>query len=178
MAVIILTLALAIGANAAIFSYVNALLLRPFPFRNPDQLAEIHSVRGGEQGKLSMREVADIREQVGILEGVAAHSGGAGGYNYSGNAGGRPEEWRAVLTTGNLFEVLGVPFEIGGKWPERVDRERDYRVILTHSAWMTSFGGRHDIVGQTIALDHSPGYEIHGVAKAGFDFPARTQVYL
>jgi hypothetical protein len=94
---VVLTLGLAVGANTAIFSFVNALLIRPFPFRDPDQLVEIHSMRGGQQGKMSMVEVLDIKEQVSVLEGIAAHSGGAGGYNYSGE--GRPEEWRAVLTT-------------------------------------------------------------------------------
>jgi hypothetical protein len=73
---VVLTLGLAIGANTAIFSFVNALLIRPFPFHDPDQLVEIHSLRGGQPGKLSMREVLDIKEQVSILESVAAHTAG------------------------------------------------------------------------------------------------------
>ena len=172
---VVLTLGLAVGANTAIFSFVNALLIRPFPFRDPDQLVEIHSVRGGQQGKMSMVEVLDIKEQVSVLDGIAAHSGGAGGYNYSGE--GRPEEWRAVLTTGNLFEVLGIPFEMGAKWPEIIDRQRDYRVILTHGVWQRSFGGRRDVVGAKITLDHAAGYEIHGVLPRGFDFPRGIEVY-
>jgi putative ABC transport system permease protein len=174
-AAVVLTLGLAIGASTAIFSFVNALLLRPFPFRDPDQLVEITSVRGGQPGKISSREVLDIREQITILDGIAAHSGGAGGYNYSGE--GRPEEWRAILTTGNLFEVLGAPLEIGAKWPDIVDRERDYRVILSYGVWQGSFGRRRDVVGRKIALDHAPGYEIHGVAPRGFDFPRGIQVF-
>ncbi|MCB1019714.1 MAG: ABC transporter permease [Acidobacteria bacterium] len=174
-AAVVLTLGLAIGATTAIFSFVNALLIRPFPFRDPDQLVEIRSVRGGEQGKLSMLEILDIREQVEALDGIAAHTGGAGGYNYSGE--GRPEEWRAVLTTGNLFEVLGSPLVIGSPWPQAIDRDRDYRVILTHEVWQSAFGGARDIVGKKITLDHAAGYEIHGVAPAGFDFPQGIQVY-
>src|SRR5919201_4499600 len=119
----VLTLGLGIGATTAIFTFVNALLLRPFPFRDPGQLVEIHSIRGGEQGKLSMREVLDIREQVQILDGVAAYMGGNLGYNYSGDS--KPDEWRTILTTGNLFQVLGVPLQIGTIWPETVDRQRD-----------------------------------------------------
>lgn len=172
---VILTLGLAIGANTAIFSFVNALLIRPFPFKDPDQLVEIYSVRGGQPGKLSMREILDIREQVSILDGIAAHSGGAGGYNFSGD--GRPEEWRAVLTTGNLFEVLGTPLAAGGPWPEVANRERDYRVILTYGVWQSTFGGRSDVVGRSITLDHAPGYQIHGVAGPGFDFPRGIHVY-
>jgi putative ABC transport system permease protein len=172
---VVATLGLAIGANTAIFSFVNALLLRPFPFRDPEQLVEIHSVRGGQQGKLSMREVLDVREQVTVLDGIAAHSGGAGGYNYSGD--GKPAEWRAVLTTGNLFQVLGSPLHVGAPWPETADRERDYRVILTDRVWRGAFAGRSDVVGRKIALDHAPGYEIHGVARPGFDFPSGIEVY-
>lgn len=174
---VIVTLGLAVGANTAIFSFVNALLLRPFPFRDADQLVEIHSVQGGEIGKLSMLEILEIQEQVSMLEGVAAHSGGAGGYNYSGDGTGRPEEWRALITTGNLFEVLGVPFEAGGPWPTRVDRERDNRVILTQGVWQRNFAKDRSIVGSTITLDHSPGYGVDGALPAGFDFPSGIEVY-
>lgn len=174
-AAVVATLGLAIGANTAIFSLVNALLLRPFPFHDPDQLVEIHSVRGGQQGKMSMREVLDIREQVSVLDGIAAHTGGAGGYNYSGD--GKPAEWKAVLTTGNLFDVLGAPLHVGARWPQSADRQRDYRVILTHGVWRGAFAGRTDVVGRKIALDHAAGYEIDGVARAGFDFPRGIEVY-
>jgi putative ABC transport system permease protein len=174
---VIVTLALAIGANTAIFSFVNALLLKPFPFRDPDRLVEIYSVRGGQRGKLSMREVLDLRERVASIESIAAHTGSAGGYNYSGNGGGKPEEWRAILTTGNLMDVLGVPLALGGQWPEHSNRDRDYRVILTHTVWQRSFGGKPDVVGKTITLDHAPGYVIHGVAAPGLDFPHGVEVY-
>ena len=174
-ATVILTLGLAIGATSAIFSFVNALLIRPFPFRDPDQLVEIHSIRGGQRGKVSMREILDIQEQAPAIESIAAHTGAEGGYNYSGE--GKPEEWKTILTTGNLFEVLGMPLAIGGKWPQAVDRERDYRVILSYGVWQRCFAGRRDVVGKKITLDHAPGYEIHGVAARGFDYPQGVQVY-
>src|ERR1041385_9465014 len=100
-AAILLTLGLAIGANTAIFSFVNALLIRPFPFRDPDQLIKIEAMRGGQPGKLSIREIRDIQEQATMLEAIAAHTNSAGGYNFSGE--GKPEEWRTTLATGNLF---------------------------------------------------------------------------
>jgi putative ABC transport system permease protein len=174
-ATIVLTLGLAIGANTAIFSFVNALLLRPFPFHDPDQLVEIQSIRGGQPGKVSMVEIQDMQRQIASLESIAAHKGGAGGYNYSGD--GRPEEWRAVLTTGNLFEVLGVSLAAGSKWPEFTDRNRDFRVVISFGVWQRSFGGNPQVVGRTISLDHAPGYTIHGVAGRGFDFPRGIAVY-
>jgi putative ABC transport system permease protein len=168
-------LALAIGANTAIFSFVNALLIRPFPFRDPGQLVEIHSMRGGQLGNLSIREILDIEEQATTLESIAAHTNSAGGYNFSGE--GRPEEWKTILTTGNLFEVLGVPLALGEKWPQPRDRTHDYRVILTYGVWQRCFGGRRDILGKTITLDHAPGYVIHGVTAQSFDFPHGIEVY-
>jgi putative ABC transport system permease protein len=70
--IIVLTLALGIGANTAVFSFVNALLLRPLPYRDADRLVRIASLRGKEEGRLSMLELKDLREQTPILESVAA----------------------------------------------------------------------------------------------------------
>ena len=172
---VILTFALAIGANTAIFSFVNALLLKPFPFRDPEQLVEIHSQRGGEPGKLSMREILDIREQTTALAGLAAYNDGGGGYNYSGD--GQPEEWRAVLTTGNLFDVLGVPLQSGYKWSTEFDEKRNFGVVLSHGVWQRRFGGRRDVLGRKIALDFAAFYEIYGVAGPAFDYPSGIDVY-
>ncbi len=172
---VILTLGLAIGANTAIFSFVYALLIRPFPFRDADQLVEVYSMRGGQRGKLSVLEIEDIRRQAGSLESIAAHQGAVGGYNYSG--GGRPEEWKALLTTGNLFEVLGLPMSAGSKWPESSDRSLHPSVVLSHEVWRTRFGGDPGIVGKTITLDHAPGYVVHGVSPPGIDFPRSIQIY-
>lgn len=174
-AAVVVTLALAIGATTAIFSFVNALLLLPFPFQDPDQLVEIQSIRGGQPGKVSMVEIQDMHRSIASLESIAAHKGGVGGYNYSGE--GRPEEWRAILTTGNLFEVLGVSLAAGSKWPEFTDRQRDYRVVISHGVWQRSFGGAPNVVGRTISLDHATGYTIHGVTARGFDFPRGVAVY-
>ncbi len=172
---VLLTLGLAIGANTAIFSFVNALLIRPFPFRDPDQLVKVESLRGGQPGKLSLREILDIQEQSTTLESIAAHTNSAGGYNFSGE--GRAEEWRTVLSTGNLFSVLGAPLAIGDAWPQSLDKTRDSRVVITYGVWQRCFGGRRDIVGKTITLDHMPGYVIQGVAAQGFDFPSGVEIY-
>jgi putative ABC transport system permease protein len=175
-AAIILTLGLAIGANTAIFSFVNALLIRPFPFRDSDQLVKIESMRGGQPGKLSGREILDIQEQATMLEAIAAHTNSAGGYNFSGE--GRPEEWKTTLATGNVFEVLGAPLALGSSWPQPLDRTPDGRqVVLTYGVWQRSFGGRRDIIGKSITLDNYPGYMIQGVTAPGFDFPRGIEIY-
>jgi putative ABC transport system permease protein len=66
---------------------------------------------------------------------------------------------------------------LGAAWPDHANRERDFRVILSYGVWKDSFGGRDDVVGRKITLDHAPGYVIHGVAGRGFDFPRGIQVY-
>lgn len=172
---VILTLALAIAAGTTVFSYVNALLLRPFPFQDPERLVEIRAVRGEESGKLSMREVLDLQERIPVIESIAAHTGSAGGYNFSGDS--KPMEWKAILTTGNLFDVLGVPLALGNRWVPSADRQRDFRIILTYDIWQSVFGGRPDVIGKTVTLDHAPGYEIAGVAAQGLDFPSGVQVF-
>jgi hypothetical protein len=105
---VILTLGLAIAANTAIFSFVNALLIRPFPFRDPEQLVQIRSVRGGQSGMMSTREVLDIKERVSVLESIAAHTSSAGGYNFSGE--GRPQEWKAFLRPETFSRCLALRY--------------------------------------------------------------------
>jgi putative ABC transport system permease protein len=122
-----------------------------------------------------MREILDIQEQVPSIGEIAARTGSEGGYNFSGD--GRPEEWKTVLATGNLFSVLGVPLSYGRRWPARANRDRDFRVILTYGVWRGKFGGSRAVLGRQITLDHAPGYTIEGVAGENFDYPSGIQVY-
>jgi hypothetical protein len=95
-----------------------------------------------------MREILDIQEQVPSIGEIAARTGLEGGYNFSGD--GRPEEWKTVLATGNLFSVLGVPLSYGRRWPARANRDRDFRVILTYGVWRGKFGGSRAVLGRQI----------------------------
>jgi putative ABC transport system permease protein len=116
-----------------------------------------------------MREMLDIQEQVSVLHGIARRTAGFGGYNFSGE--GKPQEWKTVLITGNLFDVLGVPLAIGNKWPEAADRIRYNRV------WQSSFAGTRGVVGRNIVLDHATGYYVDGVAQNLFDCPRGIEIY-
>jgi putative ABC transport system permease protein len=172
--VVALTLALGIGANAAIFSFVNALLLRPLPYRDADRLVRIASLRGKEEGRLSMLELKDLREQTPIFESVAPYIPGAQ-YNYSGD--GPPEEMASVLVSRDLFNTLGVQLLHGGLWPESYDLERNFGVILTYDLWKRRFGGDPNVLGRKITLDAAPFYVIHGVTPQGFNFPGAVQFF-
>jgi hypothetical protein len=102
--VIVTTLALGIGANAAVFSVVDALLLRPLPYPDADRLVRIGSLLGGEDGAVTWPELRDVGSLHDVFADVAAYTD-QGQYNASGD--GPPEELAATSCTHNLFQVLG-----------------------------------------------------------------------
>jgi putative ABC transport system permease protein len=173
-AVVVIPLALGIGATTSIFSVVHALLLEPLPFPDAERLVRLEAVRGGEPASLSYREIRDFQELTGVFQDVAAYTD-QGQYNASGH--GRPEELVSTITTQNLFGVLGTPLLLGAPWPEVLDRTRDFKLVISHDLWQRRFGGDPDVVGRTLTLDGAPGYEILGVLPRGFAFPIRSDLY-
>ncbi|HEV8429438.1 MAG TPA: ABC transporter permease [Pyrinomonadaceae bacterium] len=172
--VIIITLALGIGVTSAVFSYISAFLLQPLPYREPDRLVRITSMRGNEEGRLSMLELKDLREQTTVFESVAPYIPGAQ-YNYSGD--GPPEELSAILVSRDFFNVLGVTHLYGEAWPDNYDLERNFGVVLSYDLWRRRFGGDPNVLGRKITLDAAPFYTIYGVLPPDFNFPATSQLY-
>lgn len=170
--IVILTLALGIGAVSAIFSFVNALLLTPLPYKDADRLVRVMSERGGEAGKLSMLELEDLKRQASLFEDFASLRNTQ--YNVTG--GGPPEALITLVNSYNLFDVLGVKAQLGDVWPPSHERQRVFNIVLSHDTWQRRFGGDPNIVGQTITLD-AAGYEALGVMPPGFDFPLNAQLY-
>jgi putative ABC transport system permease protein len=168
----ILTMALGIGANTAVFSFVNALVLRPLPYPEPDRLIRIDSIRGNEPGKLTPREWEELDRDTATFEGVAAWYPSQ--YNLS--HGGPPEVLTACMTTANLFRVLGVGMTHGASWTEGTHRDRQAVLVLNHELWKRRFGGDPAIVGKTLPLDFSS-YQVVGVAAPGFDFPGKMDIF-
>lgn len=169
---VVLTLAIALGATTAIFSLVNALILRPLPFPNPEQLVEVTAVVGGEKGRLTLFEYRDLARDTRMFEGWAAFYRSQ--YNVTG--GGPPEALTSTIASSTLFSVLGARPLYGDVWPEARDFTREYLVMLSHRVWQQRFGGRPDVVGSTITMDGAP-YRVTGVLPEGFDFPVRTDVF-
>ncbi len=170
--VVALTLALGIGANTAIFSFVNALLLTSPPYREPDRIVRLMSHRGAETGKLSLLEVEDLNRHARLFEGFASFR--ASQYNVTG--GGPPEAIMASINSWNLFDLLGVKPLLGGTWPQSHERQSVFNIVLSHNVWQRRFGGDPNIVGRKILLDAAP-YEVLGVMPPGFDFPLDTGLY-
>lgn len=168
--VMILTLALSTGANTAIFSVAESVLLKPLPYPHDDQLVQLWST-GGKialrppgRGPLSWQQVQDVGGIHQDLSGVAAFTETR--YNLTGQ--GEPREVQAALASPSLFELLGVQPALGrGFAPSDL---HDRVVVLSHGLWLRLFDGDASAVGHLITLD-GKGYTVVGVMPAGFAFP-------
>lgn len=162
----VVTLALGIGANATIFSLVNATLLQQLPVADSERL--VHVYRGGVGGAFSYPLYATLRDSNQVFEGYAAW----GGILASFNAGGSAELVGGVIVSGNFFDLLGVRAGVGRliSVPDDVTPGAHPVAVIAHDFWQTRFGGRPDIVGREIRLNGHV-FTIIGVTPAGFPGP-------
>ena len=168
-AVAVLTLALGIGANSAIFSVVNGVLLRPLPYRAPDELTIL---RGGWDGHpdaaLSLAEYWDFKERQRTLAGMGAYADGS--LTLTGS--GAPERLDAGFVTADLLPVLGVPPAIGRGFLAEEDLPgRPGVVLLSDGLWRRRFGADPGIVGRPLRLDDQP-FTVVGIMPPGFQLPS------
>jgi putative ABC transport system permease protein len=162
----LVTLALAIGANTAIFSVTSALLLQPFPYRQPDQLASIsvHDDDRDAGGTLMRYEL--IRDRARTLE-IAAYTND----NFNLTGIGEPVQVAVARVTPNFFSLLGVQPELGRSFSVDEGRVTGKPVaMLSYALWQSRFNSNPGIVGRTVDLDGSP-TTIIGVLPAGARFP-------
>src|SRR5258707_3253757 len=167
----LIALALGIGANTAIFSLVNAVLLRPLPFAEPDRLVWMWgNIRnGGNRASVSPLDFLDYRAQNTTFDEFAAFIGVPLPLNLTGS--GEPERLSAAGVTGNYFQALGVKPAFGRTFLlENETTGRDQVAVLSYSLWMKRFGGDFPIVNKTITLDGKT-CEVIGVMPATFKFP-------
>ncbi len=170
----ILTLALGIGANTAIFSAVNAVILRPLPFPHAERLvmlSEDNPEKGWRRETAAPANYLDWKERVRAFEDVAAYTPG-GGATIAGPAG--PLRVRARSVTGNYFSVLGVRPETGRTLRDVETWKTGTPVaVISHQLFVNAFGADAATVGRTIPLDGTP-TQIIGVMPASFSFAADT----
>jgi putative ABC transport system permease protein len=158
--VAVITLALGIGLNTAIFSVINAVLLRPLPYHDPGQLVTFRSYQ-------STPDLMDIEAQSRSLSKL----GGLTAQQLDYTATGEPLQFEAGLVTGGFFETLGVKAERGRVITPDDDKPGSpYVVVLSNTLWKQQFGGDQQIVGKTIPLSGNV-YTIIGVMPAGFASP-------
>jgi putative ABC transport system permease protein len=163
----VITLALGIGANTAIFSVVNAVLLNPLPYAEPERLTLIWTSAesiGLKQNWVSEPEVLDFREQSKLFEGFGVIN--APGFRLTGS--GEPEQLNGARISTNLFSLLGVRMKIGRDFAPDEEKPGAARVaILSHGLWQGRFGGEQSVIGNTISLNGHP-TKVVGVLPAHF----------
>ena len=170
-AVAVLTLALGIGANTAIFSVVNAVLLKPLPYKDADRLVmvwEQNPERGWYHNIVSAANFLDWRKQNDVFAQMAAVDPQKA-FNLTGT--GKPEEvWGEAVTT-NLFSLLGVRAFKGRDFLPEEDRPGGPRVVvLSYGLWERRYGHDGTLVGKQISLTNES-YTVVGIMPAGFYFP-------
>ena len=168
--IIVLTLALGIGANTAIFSVVNAVLLRSLPYKDAEQLVAVSEVQPkDEQAMFSPAEFLDYQSQNQSFTEMAAYR-----FMYFALSGhGEPEQLEGTIVSANFFSLLGVSAERGRVFQPDDGRPGAARVaIISHDFWQRRFGGNPNAIGQTVTLNGEPATLI-GVMPRGFQDTSR-----
>ena len=166
--VAILTLALGIGANTAIFSVVEGVLLRPLPYRDSNQLARVWSTSNrSSKDASSYPDFKDWADQNHSFLQMAAYRPQS--FNLSG--GDRPERIRGLLITSKFFELLDVKPTLGRSFTnEEQELGRSHVVLLSSALWQSHFAGDPGVLGRSVKLDDES-YTVIGVLPSSFDFP-------
>lgn len=168
--VAVFTLALGIGANTAIFSVVDAVLLRPLPFAHPERLVQIwESDRktGDDHDSVMAANYLDWKSRSHVFEEIAAHAGTS--VNLTGLA--EPERIRAARVSASLFPLLGVQPEIGRVFFPDEDQPGHQRVVvISNRLWKSHLGGDPEIIGRTITLNNQD-YVVVGIMPVAFALP-------
>ncbi len=170
LAAAVLTLALGVGANTTIFSVINATLLKPLSFPDPDRLVLVWETFGkgpDNENIVSALNFWDFKSQSHSFEGMAIFDSSGRGYNLSAT-GGEPEQVSGLRVSAEFFSVLGAKPLLGRAFlPEEEILGRDHEVILSYGLWKRRYGGDVQIIGRTIRVD-GEGFTVVGVMPKEF----------
>jgi putative ABC transport system permease protein len=169
--VAIITLALGIGANSAIFSIINGVLLKSLPFKEPENVVKLWEfIPGGFQGTVSVPNLKDWREQNSVFSQIAAYQF----QNFGLQSKDAPERVQAATVSPEFFDVLGMQPQLGRTIAEGEDQQGKHRVaVLSYQLWQSKFAGDVDIIGKPILLG-GENFTVIGVMPASLRYPSRT----
>jgi putative ABC transport system permease protein len=170
-----IALALGIGANTAIFNVVNAVLLRPLPFPNPESLVAVFETnldRGLQRGSHSYPNFMDVRAQNTVFEHMSSYHGG----DFIMTGRGEPARLEGQVVTADLFSLLGVQPMLGRTFLPDEDKpsETGRVVVLSHALFQNRFGSDPSIINQAITLDGKK-FTVVGVMPRDFEFPIQNE---
>jgi predicted permease len=173
-AIAVLALALGIGANTAIFSVVNSVLLRPLPYKNSQRLVHVHRMQPPiERGPISRPDFFVWRDQQQVFSDIGAYHYQILNLTHTDQA----ERIVGARVTGNFFSLFGVPPAAGRFFDQSDDQPGSSRVaVISFGLWQRRFGGRSDTIGQNITLNGDV-YTVIGVAPSSFEFPRRIDLW-
>jgi predicted permease len=175
-AIAIITLALGIGANTAIFSVVNTVLLQPMPYKDSDRLVTIWGVnqaRGYDLDLVSYLDYRDWKSQNGVFDSMGASTDEM----FTMTGAGQPDALIGYQFSPDFFHVLEVPPLLGRTFARDEDQPgKNHVVVLSYSLWTTRFGSDRSVLGKSVTLDGQP-YTVIGVMPRTFQYPQRTEVW-
>ena len=177
-AVAVLTLALGIGANSAIFSVIDAVLLRPLPYEEPGRLVMVWGKLAGiglprDQNAVAPPEFADFQAMNQVFEHIAAFTNAS--FNLTVEGG--PERVEGASVSASLFPLLGVQPVLGRSFrPEEDQPGRDNVVLLSHGVWQRRFGSDPGLVGKTLTLS-GRACSVIGILPPNFQFPEQAEIW-
>jgi predicted permease len=169
--VVLLTLALGIGANTAIFTLVDGILLRPLPFPRPDRLVRVYQTapdRGAMRGSLSLPDGWDWGQRAHLLESLGLYSTMPSGLVFTG--GQQARELKTAYVSGGFFPTLGVPALHGRTLRPDEERGDNRVVVLSYDYWVRELGADPAVVGRTLDMEGSA-FRVSGVMPPHFAFP-------
>ncbi|HET9529080.1 MAG TPA: ABC transporter permease, partial [Blastocatellia bacterium] len=173
-AIAVLALALGIGANSAIFSVVNSVLLQPLPYKEADRLVILWEKVPQMDTSVAYLNFVDWREQNQVFESISAFRRDS--FNLTG--AGEPERLQGRMVSASFFGTLGVRPALGRDFTADEDRPGAERtVVLSHELWQRRFGGEESILGRQLTLNEQA-YTVVGVMPQDFDFGARVDMFV
>jgi len=174
-AIAVLTLALGIGANTALFSVVNGVLLNPLPYPKPDQIVEIsRKTPEFEDASISFLDFLDWQKDNRSFEAIGAYRGDD--FNLTGQ--GDPERVKTGMVSAEFFPLLGIKPVIGRLFAQSEDRVGGAPIaLISEGFWKRRFGGSQEILGKVLTLN-STEYQVVGVVPASFHFDRSNDVYV
>jgi putative ABC transport system permease protein len=173
--VALVTLALGIGANTAIFSVVNAVVLRPLPYTEPDRLMTLwETMPGSDRRSVAPGNFVDWRTQNRTFQDMAATFYA----NFNLTSDGEPDRIDGATITSNFMSLLGARTQLGRTFQADDDEHQDRSVVLiSDGLWKRRFGADQNVVGRTITIDETP-HTVVGVMSRGFQFPERSELWV
>jgi predicted permease len=172
----VLTLAIGIGANTSIFSVIEAVILRPLPYKDPARLVLLADSRNPQDGGFLHKDFESVKSENRTLEDVAEYYRDSGFSRVTIAGAGEPQSVQGAFVTANFLPLMGVSPILGRVFNPEEERRRDRVIVLSHQLWMNRFGGSPDVLGQKLQIDGFAS-QIIGVMPKTFQFPAQDQQF-